>query len=59
MYQNPGGRDTFGKKPLHPKRYTLRTASGEESIVEGSFLPDAPARDLRAGKFDRVVIELG
>jgi len=57
IYRNPGRKNTW-EKPLHPKRYRLRDVSGHETVHEGSYLPDAQARELRAGRFDRVTIDL-
>jgi hypothetical protein len=59
IYRNPGRQDTYGEKPLTPRRYRLRYVSGKDLVHEDSFLPDAFARDLREGQLDRIVIDLG
>jgi len=58
IYHNPSQRDTYGDKPLGLKRYRLRYPSGQELIQEGAYLPEARAQELRAGKLDRVTIDL-
>jgi hypothetical protein len=59
IYNNPSRRNTYGEKPMLPKRYKVRRTSGEEMVHEGSYLPNALARDLRAGHLDRIIIDLG
>lgn len=58
VYHNPSRRDTFGKRPLRPVRYHLFYANGESNVHEGTFLPHAPACDLRDGKLTRLIIQL-
>lgn len=58
VYRNPGRRDTFGGRGLSPSRYTMTYPDGREVIHEGAALPDALARDLRAGHISRLLIDL-
>jgi hypothetical protein len=59
IYRNPGRHNTYGKKPLSPLRYRIRYTTGKEVVHEEAFLPDLLARELRAGKMDRLIIDLG
>jgi hypothetical protein len=60
IYHNPQRKDTFEEgHGLHPVRFALRYAGGQEAIHDGRFLPDAMARDLRDGKLTRLMITLG
>src|SRR5262249_32704246 len=58
LYRNPTRQDTFGVKELLPVRYDLRYENGDTVSVDGNFLPNALARELRDGKLARVEIEL-
>lgn len=59
VYRNPKRRDTFGPRSVKPVAFQVVQSDGQESRYAGFFLPDTPARALRDGKLDRVVIELG
>jgi len=58
VYVNPSRRDTYAGKGLAPVRFRLNYEDGRESVHEGTYLPDAPSRDLRDGKLSRLVVEL-
>lgn len=58
IYHNPGRKNTYGPKALLPKRYRLRTLAGKETVHEGTYLPDALARDLRSGELEKIEIDL-
>ena len=58
VYHNPSRQDTFSGRGLLPMRYRLSYEGGRETVHEGTYLPDALARDLRDGKLTRLNVEL-
>jgi hypothetical protein len=59
VYHNPGRRNTFGAGAAVPLRFELNYSDTRRQTHEGSYLPEALARDLRDGKLDSLIIGLG
>ena len=59
VYSNPKRRATFGPGAVVPLSFELRYANGSRRTHTGGWLPADLALDLRDGKLDSVVIELG
>ena len=58
-YHNPRRRDTFGAQAVEPTRWNVTDLNGKTTVVEGSTISGALARQIRDRKIARIEIELG
>jgi hypothetical protein len=58
VLQNSSRQDVFPGNGVKPVRYRIEHEDGRQITQEGRYLPDALARELRDGRFNRVTIEL-
>jgi hypothetical protein len=60
VYHNPLRLNTFGPNKAIVRKIRLQYAGQSKAVeVQGGFLADGQARDVRANKIERIDIELG